>query len=129
MQHDSIISDSNLATLLEFWFPFSDIDHTRQLGTWCDGIPLLKVKQIDRVTFMLSGVGYFPQQLAPFETEWNFQHRRDSRPQSVILRLGNIIHTNKQSDRYDRHPERIFASRPTVNSDWMIAVELSESDT
>ena len=66
MQRHSIILDSELATLLEFWFPFSEIEHTRQLGTWCDGVPLLRVDQLDRVRFSVSGVGYFPHQLAAF---------------------------------------------------------------
>jgi len=128
IQRDSIVSDSKLATLLEFWFPFSDIERTRLLATWCDGIPLLHVEQMDRTTFVLSGVGYFPHELASFETEWHFQSRRAKDPHTIILRLGNIIHENQQSARHNLHPERTFSSRPTVNSEWMVAVELTESE-
>jgi hypothetical protein len=128
-KRDAIISDSKLATLLEYWFPFSDIECTRRLGTWCDGIPLLHVHQIDRITFSISGVGYFPYQWAPFETEWKFQSRRDLVPQSVVLRLGTVTHENQQTTRHNKCPERIFSSRPTDNSDWMIAVELTELRT
>ena len=34
---DRITTDSRLALLLEFWFPFDEITLTRGLGTWCDG--------------------------------------------------------------------------------------------
>ena len=96
------------------------------MGTWCDGIPLLFVDQLDRVTFTVSGVGYFPLDLAPFETEWHFQNRRDPAPETIVLRLGNTAFANQQTARQNRHPERIFESRPSRNSDWMIAVELTD---
>ena len=126
-QRPSIVANSKLASMLEFWFPFSDIARTRRLGTWCDGIPLLIVDQIDRVTFSLSGVGCFPYQLSAFETEWRFKHRRDRTPCSIILRLGSVVPENQQAARPNRLPRRIFDRRPTQNSDWMIAVELTET--
>ncbi|GAA5504638.1 hypothetical protein [Novipirellula caenicola] len=126
-QRPSIVTDSKLASMLEFWFPFSQIEQTQRLGTWCDGIPLLNVDQIDRVTFFLSGVGCFPHQFAPFETEWRFKNRRDRTPESITLRLGYVAPENQQSARQNPQPQRIYDSRPTKNSDWMVAVELTES--
>ncbi len=123
---DAIISSSDLATQIEFWFPFSEIELTRRLGTWCDGIPLLHVRETNRLTFSISGVGFFPHQLAPFETEWNFQHRRDAVPKTVILRLGHVHHEKQQSSLKNKHPDCLYRSRPKKNSDWMVAVELFE---
>ena len=126
-QRPSILTDSKLASLLEFWFPLSLFEQTRRLDAWCDGIALLNVEQIDRVSFFLSGVGYFPHQFAPFETEWHFKNRRDRTPESITLRLGSLPPKNQQSTRQNRNPQRIFDSRPTKDSDWMVAVEMSES--
>lgn len=113
--------------MLEFWFPLSQIECTRRLGAWCDGVPLLQIQQLNRITFSVSGVGYFPYQLAPFETEWHFQNRRDLIPKFIILRLGNVAHANQQTVRLNRHPNRIFSTRPTDNSNWMVAVELADA--
>ena len=110
--------------MLEYWFPFSEIEETMRLGTWCDGIPLLTVEQIDRVTFFLSGVGNFPYQLAPFELEWHFVNRRDLKPASIVLRLGPVAQENQQTSRHNRNVEHVFRLRPKQNCDWMIAVEL-----
>lgn len=112
--------------MLEFWFPFSQIERTRRLGTWCDGIPLLYLVPKDRVTISMCGVGYFPYQLAPFETEWRFRHRRDRIPISIILRLGYVAREKEQSFRPHPHLAEIYNSRPTQTADWMIAVELTE---
>lgn len=113
--------------MIEFWFPFSQLEQTKRLGTWCDGIPLLKLAQIDRVTFSLSGIGYFPHQIASFETEWRFKRRRDRIPDSITLRLGYVAPENQQSARQNRKPECMYNSRPTQTSDWMIEVELTKS--
>jgi hypothetical protein len=64
--------------------------------------------------------------MAAFETEWHFENRRDPIPQSVIVRLGDVAHEKKQSGRNNQQPDRIFDARPTSNSDWMVAVEITE---
>ena len=51
--------------MLDFWFPFSDIELTRKLGIWCDGVPILEIKPLDRVSFQITGVGHFPHDFAP----------------------------------------------------------------
>ena len=89
-RRDAIIKESRLSLMIQFWFPFSLIEVTKRLGTWCDGIPLLVVDQTDRVTFSVSGVGEFPTESAAFETEWHFKNRRDLVPASIILRLGYV---------------------------------------
>lgn len=123
-----MISESNLALLIEFWFPFSEIESTRKLGTWCDGIPLLEVDAIDRTTFLIAGVGYFPRDLAAFEIEFRFANRRDLCAQTIVLRLGRVVHVDRQLNSQCKNPRRLFENRPTFNSDWAVAVELSEAE-
>lgn len=125
---DDLIAESRMAMLIEFWFPFTEIEYTMRRGTWCDGIPLFHITEIDRTTFQIAGVGYFPHQLAPFELDFHFLHRRDATPQAIILRLGHILRERDQSCVRNKHPQLIFDSRPRSNSDWAVAVELTEDD-
>jgi hypothetical protein len=74
---ERVISDSRLALMLEYWFPFDEIPFTRRLGTWCDGIPLLTVSDLNRNAFALAGVGYFPNEFSPFELDFHYANRRD----------------------------------------------------
>ena len=113
--------------MIEFWFPFSEIEYTKQRGTWCDGITLLEIAAIDRTTFRMAGVGYFPRQLTPFEIDFDFLKRRDTTPQTIILRLGNVLHERQQSSGQNKHQQDIFDSRPKHNSDWAVAVELMDA--
>ncbi len=62
----SIAADPELASLIEYWFPFSDIEFTRRRGIGCDGVLLVEISELDRTTFLISGVGFFPQELQPF---------------------------------------------------------------
>ena len=74
-----------LASIIEFWFPFSDIELTRKHNIWCDGIPLLKIESLGRVSFRVAGVGYFPIYFAPFELDFLFRNRRDTLPSVSYL--------------------------------------------
>ena len=125
IERDAMIADSKLATLLEFWFPFSEIEYTKLRGTWCDGITLMVITEIDRTTFRIAGVGYFPRELTPFELDFDFHNRRDLTPQAIILRLGNISHERHQTSGPSKHSQYILDSRPKHNSDWAVAVELT----
>lgn len=126
---DGLISESNLATLIEFWFPFSDIEVTQKLGLWCDGIPQLQIEELGRKSFRIIGVGYFPYQQAAFELDFNFEKRRDAIPKSIVVRLGQVGHEQRQSSARVKHPQHLIDSRPSTNSQWMVAVELSEAQT
>ena len=121
-----MLAESDLKILIEFWFPFSEIEYTRQRGTWCDGISLLQITAIDRTTIQIAGVGCFPHDYAPFEIDFHFSNRRDAVPRSMILRLGSIAHESHQSGRHNRNPHTILASRPSMNADWAVAVELTD---
>lgn len=125
---DEMIADSSLASLIEFWFPFADIEFTRRRGLWCDGIPLLEVSELDRTSFCLSGVGYFPHEFSPFEIEFHFRHRRDLMPQSIVLRFGLLDHNGDlRTIGTNKDPSYTMQLRPQVNDEWAVAVELSDS--
>ena len=118
-----LITESQLAVMLSYWFPFSDIEFTRKRGTWCDGIPLLQVSKVDRTTFAMIGVGYFPYQLSPFELYFHYKHRRDLATTKIELRfgvpdsMGNLAHGG-------RSPEGVLLRRPREIEQWAVAVEL-----
>ena len=129
-KRDSILSDSKFASMLEFWFPFSDIEFTRKRGIWCDGVPLLEIKELNRVSFVMSGVGYFPHDFTPFELEFHFNSRRDLIPHSIILRFGLLDHNDGlRLIGHHKHPSHIINLRPKTNSEWAVAVELTEPET
>jgi len=120
-----------LPLLIEFYLSglFQEIEYTRRLGLWCDGVPELSVSQIDRRTFRIAGVAdccnssYF---LAPFELEFHFEARRGQIPFRVILRFGE----REGNREIHRHTNRskiamILANRPCHNRDWAVAVELT----
>jgi len=121
-----VIADSDLASLLEYWMPFSDIDYTRKLGTWCDGIPLLQVADLRRTAFIVTGVGYFPHEYSPFELEFHFANRRDLVTTKILLRWGMLDgrgHLRTFGTRKD--PRTIYSQRPQDVQRWAVAVELT----
>lgn len=66
--------------------------------------------------------------MAPFELDFDFLKRRDLSPQAITLRLGSVSHERDQCSVQSKHPQYIFDNRPKSNSDWAVAVELTESD-
>jgi len=120
---ESVIAETKLRTIVEFWFPFSEICSTRKSGTSCDGIPLLKINSLNRTSFVIRGVGYFPDHFAAFEVEFHFENRRDTRPKTIVLRLGSA---HSMTHSMNELPESIFNARPTTNKDWAVAVELTD---
>ena len=127
-KRDALIAESRLASLLEFWFPCSELDYTRKRNAWCDGIPLMELSYINRTSFLIVGVGYFPYQLAAFEIEFHFEKRRDKLPRTIVLRLDRIKHIDYQCIFNNKHPENLLNVRPQTNKDWALAVELIEAD-
>ncbi len=73
----------------------------------------------------MAGVGYFPNNLNPFEVEFHFEKRRDIQPQKIKLRFGKLDGIG-QLVRYDikKYPPNILSQRPTEDSDWAVVVEL-----
>jgi len=123
---DSVISESNLLLLIEYWFPFTDIEFTRKRGIWCDGIPLLTIASNERLSFTLAGVGYFPHDLSPFELEFRFHKRRDLEPASIVIRFGKIDGIgNLVKYGQSKHPSHILNVRPVTNTEWAVAVKLT----
>ena len=129
-ERDAILSDSKFASMLEFWFPFSDIEFTRTRGIWCDGVPLLEIIELNPASFLIFGVGYFPHDLTPFELEFHFNSRRELQPDSIILRFGLLDHNGGlRLIGHHKHPTYIMNLRPKTNSEWAVAVELTEPET
>lgn len=125
-EQGQVIADSDLAAMLEYWFPFSEIPFTRQLGTWCDGIPLLTVSLINRTTFLIIGIGYFPYEFSPFELWFHFPHRRSLQPRMIELRFGILDgEGNLLSYSTSRDPSEVLAKRPVSLQQWAVAVELT----
>lgn len=112
--------------MLEFWMPFAEIEFTRKLGTWCDGIPLLRVADLHRTAFTITGVGYFPHQLSPFELEFHYEHRRDLITTKVLFWFG-ILDGGGQLCTFPatKDPNTILSQRPKHVKDWAVAVELT----
>ena len=127
---DRIVVDSDLASLLEFWFPFEDITLTRRLGTWCDGIPLLRLRDINRTAFLMAGVGYFPHDFSPFELEYHYNNRRDRLTSRIVLRFGISDHDSGLTTfACSTSPEQVLAQSPRHVRDWAVAVELTPQCT
>ena len=121
-----VIADSDLATLIEYWFPFSEIEYTRKLGIWCDGIPLLSVSSINRTAFSIIGVGYFPFLLGAFELCFHFNHRRDRIPEWIEIRFGELDDADKLVlYPHTKAPELILSRRPVEIQRWAVAVEMT----
>ena len=112
--------------MLEFWMPFSEIEFTRKLGTWCDGIPLLHVADLNRTAFTIAGVGYFPHELSPFELGFYYKNRRDLATTKITFLFG--MHDGAGHLRTfatTKDPNTILSQRPTDVRDWAVAVELT----
>lgn len=123
---DQLVRDEKLKSLIEYWFPFSAIEFTRSHGLWCDGIPHLEIKEIDRTSLGVVGVGCFPIKFAPFEIDFYFKNRRDLAPQSIILRFGLLDHQGELRMIGHQNHSQTLSLRPRENSDWAVAVELTE---
>lgn len=112
--------------MLEFWLPFEQIEYSRNLGIWCDGIRFLQVANINRTAFSVSGVGYFPDQLSPFELGFYYKNRRDLLTTKVTFLFGMLDcdgHLRMFPQSLDIGA--IHAQRPRRISDWAVAVELT----
>ena len=120
-----MISDSCLALVLEYWFPFDEIPLTRSLGIWCDGIPLVTVSDLSRNVFALAGVGYFPYDLSPFELDFHYENRRDLLTVKIALRFGIDDGGSLRTFRSSVSPEKVLSHRPREIRGWAVAVEFT----
>jgi len=112
--------------MLEYWFPFAEIDYTRRLGTWCDGVPLLVVADINRTAFSVAGVGYFPYELSPFELDFYYEHRRDLHTTKIEFRFGILdARGGLRTFGTSKNPNTILSQRPREVREWAVAVELT----
>ena len=112
--------------MLEYWFPFSEIETPRRLGTWCDGIPLLTVADLSRTAFALAGVGYFPHELSPFELDFHYLRRRDMHTTRIEFRFGmRDADGGLRTFATNKPPDAILMQRPRDLRQWAVAVELS----
>lgn len=123
---NEILVKRGLALQLEFWMPFELIDSAKQDGLWCDGIALMTVSDINRTAIRVSGVGYFPHSLAPFEIEFHWAKRRDLQTTKIVLRVGFAPASRVRGlSRIQTDPAELLSHRPTDDQDWAIAVELT----
>jgi len=110
--------------------PFSEIEYTRRLGTWCDGIPLLNIEDIHRTAFRVSGVGTFPFELLPFEIDFYYKNRRDLHTSMIFFRFGSlVVRACKQGFNNNRNVQTIYEQRPRELHEWAVAVELTPSES
>ena len=119
---------SPLSLAIEFYLSgaFHQIGFTCSRGIWCDGIVELSIKHLNRCVFLLYGVAYCPDKLAPFEIELYFAKRRDLEFQRVIIRFGE--HDPIAGIRFPENQvnvDAIVQNRPRTNQDWAVAVELT----
>ncbi|GAB4162315.1 MAG: hypothetical protein Tsb009_39340 [Planctomycetaceae bacterium] len=123
---EKLIADSQLASMLEYWMPFSQIEFTRKLDIWCDGIPLLQVADLNRTAFTITGVGYFPHDFSPFKLEFYFKNRRDLATLRITFRFG-ILDDNGQLRTFEmnKDPNLVISKLPVRIQDWAVAVELT----
>ncbi len=131
-QADITAVRSSLLVALEFYLcgAFHLIDFTRARGIWCDGVIELAISRLDRQAFLLSGVGYFPNELAPFEIEFHFARRRDRQPTRTIIRLGWADSEGEiRWKTKKRNVSGISTSHPTSLKDWAVAVEVTPGET
>jgi hypothetical protein len=101
-------------------------------GWWCDGVVELSISQPSARSFVLAGAGYWADAsggfyLAPFEIEFHFSKENTQVPVRVVVRfgvadrLGKIVRT--ECDR--RTSYHVAQNRPTHDSDWAFAIELT----
>ena len=126
---NSIATSPDLGSLLEYWFPFSDIEFTRKRNIWCDGILLVEITELNFRSFCIAGVGYFPQVLELFEIEFHFENQRDPVPRSCVLRFGLPDGQGELQPLGHKHPGYIIGLRPKTNSEWAVAVELTDDSS
>ena len=121
--------------------PLSEIEFTRNLNLWCDGIPFIQIQDIHRTAFTIGGVGYFPHQLSPFEVGFHFNRRRDLDPSRITLKFGILDRSGPffvvrspctkvsigqvRTFPMNKDPGVVFSHRPQRLEDWAVAVEFS----
>jgi hypothetical protein len=119
---------SDLSVMIEFYLSgiFQQLEFTRSQGIWCDGVVELSIRQMNRRAFVIVGIAFAPNRLAPFEIEFHFDRRRDKEPMRAIIRFGGCEddgeihwHTNL------KNAAAILAKRPKFDRDWAVAVELT----
>ena len=126
---DSILYKSEFKLNLEFWFPFSEIEFTRRRKIWCDGVLQLEVQVLNPVSFVISGVGYFPRSISPFEIEFHFTQVRDVTPEFTVLRFGQLVEFGGLCTFEPRTGySRVMDLRPKTNLEWAVAVKLTGSN-
>lgn len=112
--------------MLEYWMRFSEIEYTRNLGTWCDGIPLLTVADINRTAFAVAGVGYFPDDLSLFEVNFYYKRRRDLHTERIEFRFG-LLDSSGSLLTFSPHkvPAVIMKWQTSDDRHWAVEVELT----
>lgn len=109
---------------------FKRIEFTRDQRIWCDGVLALSITRPHRRMFLLVGVAYSPNALAPFEVEFHYARRRDTLPTKSIVRFGFADRTKAHEQRYKvanalGFAEQLLQTRPKTNQGWSVAVELT----
>jgi hypothetical protein len=102
---------------------------------WCDGVIELSIRDTRATSFTMIGAAYWaksssPFYLAPLEIEMEFAATNAGTPLRAVVRfgeadeLGNIV-----KSRHNADASRMVAVRPTRNSDWAFAIELTPQNT
>lgn len=115
---------------LEFYLCslFETVEFTRSRGIWCDGVMNLVMTRPSRLSFLIAGAAWAPNEVRPFELEFYFSKRRSLTPIRTVLRFGFGNSTGSGRHRRCLDAEGIVANRPRRNPDWAVAVELRPLD-
>jgi hypothetical protein len=99
---------------------------------WCDGILNLSLRQSRSTTIKAVGATIWAEEqgpflLAPFECEFFFAMPQATEFERAIVRFGVADHDDDiiRMPYNQRSPEKIVMDRPTDNSDWAIAIEIT----
>jgi hypothetical protein len=128
--------ESELAEAIEFYLcdAFQRKNSSPSPGWWCDGVIELSITELGPTNFLIVGAAYWaktggkssPFYIAPFELEFYFDSRADLDAKRTIIRFGELDHFGEiRRIPYDANAWRIVKSRPTTDSEWAFAIELT----
>jgi hypothetical protein len=127
---------SELAGAIEFFLcgAFHCKNSAPSPGWWCDGVIELSITELGPTSFLIVGAAYWattggkspPFHLAPFELELYFDSRADLDAKRTIIRFGAVDHCGEiRRIPYNANAWRIVKGRPTTDSEWAFAIELT----
>jgi hypothetical protein len=100
-------------------------------GFWTDGVSNMVLTQPSPTSFKSVGALIWASKspgfcLAPFECDFHLAAPTDNECRCIVVRFGNLDRNGRiKRIRYDSNAEMAMFERPTNNSDWAFAIEIS----